>query len=246
MEQTEAPVAEAQAPPVTETMLEQSSKSWLLKAEMLAGGIETEQDYLDALDMRVALKTLDKQIETFFEPMKKAAWESHRSICNRETEVRGPIQKADAIIKPATEAWKAAADAAAAKKQAEDDARAMEQEKARLQAISQELIAQGQPEAAAELVSQPVVTRSLATVQSAAPKVAGVSYADTYEPEVVDVLKLLKAAAAGKVPKAVFAVDMVFLRKRATDLKFELNYPGVVVHKHQNERISTSRARRGR
>jgi hypothetical protein len=71
-------------------------------------------------------------------------------------------------------------------------------------------------------IAQPVLALSVET-----PKVAGLATRTTWRAEVVDVGKLLMAAAAGEVPASVFAVNDKVLQAAARDFDGALNWPGV-------------------
>lgn len=116
---------------------------------------------------------------------------------------------------------------------AEGDTKAAE----KLQARAESTEAKGQDKAedlraTADMTAAPVVV-------AAAPAVKGVSKRKTYSANVVDLMALVKAVAAGQQPIECLQANQTFLNQQAKAFKENLNIPGVELDG------KTSRAMRG-
>ena len=121
------------------------------------------------------------------------------------------------------------------KRQREEAARIEAEQKAAEEesrlAEAEELEKAGEHEAAAQVLDEPIVTAPPPAPAASAPKVKGVSMRETWSAEVVDLLKLVKAVAAGTVPLAAVQANGKVLNEQARSLKAELRWPGIKVHR---------------
>ena len=58
-----------------------------------------DNDYKTAGEFGVQLKTKMAEVTEFFAPMKKAAHEAHKNVCDREKQMIAPLKSAEAILK---------------------------------------------------------------------------------------------------------------------------------------------------
>ena len=58
-----------------------------------------EKDYEAAGEFGVKLKTKIAEVTEFFAPMKKAAHEAHKNVCDREKQMLAPLKSAEATLK---------------------------------------------------------------------------------------------------------------------------------------------------
>ena len=67
--------------------------------------INSEADYKSAAEFGRMLKQRNAQVTEFFAPMKKAAHEAHKNICDREKAMLDPLKKAEATVKSIMGNW---------------------------------------------------------------------------------------------------------------------------------------------
>lgn len=67
--------------------------------------INSEADYKNAAEFGRMLKQRNAQVTEFFAPMKKAAHEAHKNICDREKAMLDPLKKAEATVKSIMGNW---------------------------------------------------------------------------------------------------------------------------------------------
>ena len=106
-------------------------------------------------------------------------------------------------------------------KQAEDDKLALAQ---RLQ--DEGKTAEAEAELAAP-VQAPDIYVAPVVLESSVPQVQGAGGRENWQAEVVDLMKLVKAVAEGKVPLLAIEANETHLRQQAKSMKSLLNYPGV-------------------
>lgn len=63
--------------------------------------VENDEQYRLAGEFGVKLKTKMSEVTEFFSPLKKAAHDSHKKICDREKAVLAPLKEAEKILKAA-------------------------------------------------------------------------------------------------------------------------------------------------
>ena len=74
-----------------------------LQAESVT--ISSHDDYQVAAEFGRLIKKRSSEVQAFFEPMKKAAHEPHRSVCERERQMLTPLVNAEKVIKKAMGSW---------------------------------------------------------------------------------------------------------------------------------------------
>lgn len=67
--------------------------------------IKTEEDFANAGEFGRMLKRKSAEVTDFFAPMKKAAHDAHKQICDREKMMLTPLVNAEKIIKNTMGAW---------------------------------------------------------------------------------------------------------------------------------------------
>lgn len=150
----------------------------------------------------------------FFAPMKKAAKRTHEVICEREHLVSDPIIAEETRLGTLLVSY--------------DDEQERQRQLAEKRAQEEAQLAEAQhyeamgdaPAMEATLDGQGLVQ---VRVPSSVPKVAGISYRETWAAEVTDLLALVKAVAIGKAPLAYLQANTVALHAAARSLKTELN-----------------------
>lgn len=138
-----------------------------------------------AVDLRAEIKTRQQKVVEFFRPLKDAAFKMHKAICQRESDVLGPLNLFDAGLQGSIKTWNDERARVARERERElaDAARREEEARALVEAAALEQAALSAPsrEAAVELEQQAeaVIREALAApapvvvVQSDARQVVG-------------------------------------------------------------------------
>lgn len=198
------------APPEMEEKIERvgSQLEW---ARTLA--IATPDDYTEAAEALKGIKSLTKEIESCFGPLKQKASEAHKSIVAEEKKQLAPLVEAESLCKRKMLGYQ------------DEQRRIAEAEQRRLQAIADEkarkerealeakAAAAKKPEtqakyaeAAAAVAPAPVVY-----VPTAAPKIAGTSIRRTWKAAVVDHAAFFKFVCESKRD------DLIMVNDKAID-----------------------------
>jgi hypothetical protein len=180
---------------------------------LFAETIATIED--DATFQRVAARLVERRewiarVEAWFKPLAEAAYAAHRAITGRRAAILdGPKKLCEADSK--------ALAVYEAKKRRDVEiaqARAQQEVDMAVEVARREGVALG-----------PVVVAPIATTSPRAP---GLTFADQWYAEVVDVKALAKAVGAGTVSEAALEPSMHYLNDLAVQLKGAFNVPGVV------------------
>ena len=158
-------------------------------------------------------------IEDFFKPIKQAIDATKRIVLDRERLVAAPVKEQEDRIGVLLVDYDDAQERQRqlAQKKIEEDARLAEAEHYQ---------AMGDPAAAEDALNGRGLVQPI--VPSSVPKVAGISYRETYTGDVTDLQALVKAVAGGKAPLAYLQVNQVALNAAARSLRESLNLiPGV-------------------
>lgn len=174
----------------------------------------------------------DREIVQFFELDKQRAHELHKSLCQKERQLREPGQQEIARLKADRARWRQEQE----RKQREEQARMAKEERKRQEALALEEAAllekQGQGDLAAAVIEQaatappPVIATPLET-----PKNEGSSVAKKWRFRIVD---------ADKVPAQFKIVDERKVRRVVDALGDKANIPGVEVYADEIERVRLS------
>jgi hypothetical protein len=156
-----------------------------------------------------------------------AAFAAHKAAVKAKKDQYAPVEEAARLINDKMKAWWRAEQARVAEEQRKaDEAARLKAEEEALK-VAEALEAAGMAEAAEEAISAPIV---IERVEVAAPvKAAGARYAYTYSAEVVSLMVLVKAVAAGTQPLAYLEANQVVLNQAARSQKEGLDIPGVRV-----------------
>lgn len=142
-------------------------------------------EYVSAGQFILDCKSLAKEIQAFFKPMKDKAFAAHRAICDQENNT----------LKPVNQAIEAAGKAALPWKQEQDRLAAIEAERLRQEAIKKRetaklkeaevLEAFGDTDGAQAALNQAVAEPRRFKVESTVPKVAGLSTSKKWNGRIV-------------------------------------------------------------
>ncbi len=206
--------------------LEQSVSPIINDAEQMF--ITNSNEYSSAARFLKEIKTTQKRISYYWEPLKKKAHEAWKIIVAKEKEMTTPLTQAEQEIKykmiTFTQEEEEKKRKEQARLQAEADARA---EKERLKLLKQaenlktpELKEQRLQEA--QEVEAPVVT-----VKSEVPKIKGQSFSKTWKARVVNKRELVEAALKDENLFLFIEFNMQRMNRIAQATKGELSYPGI-------------------
>lgn len=219
--------------------------------------IDSQEMFEIAGDDLRAVKALQKEVEEKRTSITGPLNQAVKAVNDLFRPPKEYLDKAEATIKRAIVTWTTEQErlAVEARRKAEEEARA---ERERLAAVEREQAeaarrAQEEAQAAAEAGDQEAAAAAMAAAQAAqeqaavaaltsqvvtvapaveAPaKVTGISGRVTYGAEVVDLLALVKAVAAGQAPIECIQADTKFLGAQARAFKKAGQlYPGVVIN----------------
>ncbi len=196
--------------------------------------IQTQAEYTRVAEYLKTIKTFQRKVADWFAPHKKRASDAHRALCDDEKKLLQPSLNDEQRIKRALVAYTNEQDRLRREEQALLQREQREREEtARLEqacALEREGHATGDAafhDAAAQLMEAPIPTAPVAITTPAPPKIDGLSYRETYRTEVIDLLTLVKAIAAGHQPLALVCANSTVLDGLARSLKSSFCVPGV-------------------
>lgn len=182
--------------------------------------------YASACEFLKGIKALRAEIAETFEPHIKRAHESHRALLKEKTDAEAPLVEAERIAKASLVAWEQDQERQRRKEQARIEAELKRQEEDRRLAEAVALEAAGDSAEAEALIATPVDVPAVA-VAPTTPKVAGISYRETWSAEVVDVAALVAWVAKNPHFAALLTPNMPALNAQARSLKGQMQIPGV-------------------
>jgi len=190
----------------------------------------TPETYSAAGELLKEVKRFHKAIETFFAPMKDAAYATHREICERCAKALEPLKKAENTLKAALTAYTIAErQKIEEERQRAEIARQKEiaELEAQKQAMAEKLIAEGKTQEA-EAVSNIHVAFMVDGPRTAEmTKVKGLSSRTTYRAEVYDFAALIRGAAAWPQYEQYLMPNQKVLDAMARGYKASSDIPGV-------------------
>ena len=136
--------------------------------------IRTNEDYIKAGEILLVIKDLRKEIDSFFDPIAKKAYEAHKEVVAQKKRADAPLVEAEGIIKPRISAYLAEQERIRREEESRlrEIARKEEEDRRLLDAIAAEAAGENE-EAAAILDEKPMVAPVI--VPKSVPKVQGIS-----------------------------------------------------------------------
>ena len=187
--------------------------------------IKTEEDYQSAGEFGRLLKKKSAEVTEFFAPMKKAAHDAHKQICDREKQMLTPLMNAEKVIKKTMGAF--ALEQERKKKEEEERLRKLAEEEAnRLLAQAVEAEASGNAEVAKMAMENASVIESAGrsiVIDAPQPKAEGVSMTSDWEIESID-SSLVPISIAGM---EIRPVDEAAIKRLIKMSKGKIEIPGV-------------------
>lgn len=204
------------------------SQAVALRTEAESFVVCNQETYNIANAFGQKIKLAMKAIDAYCDPVIEAAHKTHKAACDQKKALYAPLEAAKKVIDGKQIAWYKAEQERVAEEQrkAEEEAKRKAEEEAL--ANAQVLHEMGLDEAAEEAISQPVVIEK---VTVAGPeKAGGESFRETWSAEVVDLMALVKAVAAGTQPLAYLQANMQALNSAARMFKGTMPIPGVRIY----------------
>jgi len=188
--------------------------------------ITTAAEYVAAGELLKAVKGLRAEIDSTFDPIISKAHEAHKEAIAQKKKVDAPLVEAEGILKPRISTFLREEE----RKRQEEEMRLQKEaeDRAKEEQLANAVILDDIGETAmANRILEEAVYVPPVVLPSAAPRVAGISMRETWSAQVVDLMRLVKAVAAGTAPIQCLSADTVFLGQQARSMKGALNYPGV-------------------
>lgn len=223
--------------------------SWPDRAAALT--ITTPDSYVSAGELLKGIKALRAKIAETFEPHIKRAFEAHRALVAERRAAEDPLTSAEAVIKGKLVAYDTEQERLRREEEARQRAEAKRieeirqiEEAAELERQSRERTAQAATvddeierqiveQEAAELqqqaeatIAQPVEA-PIVFVPKFTPKVAGISYRETWSAQVTDPMALVRHVAAHPEHANLLTPNTVALNQMARSLQKSMAIPGV-------------------
>lgn len=182
--------------------------------------------FVAAGELLKTIKGLRSEIDQTFDPIIQKQHEAHKEAIAQKRKVEAPLVEAENILKPRIATYM------------QEEERKRREEELRLQRQAQEeeerqqlesaviLEAIGEPESADALLAERRVAPPVILPRQV-PQVAGVFKTQRWSAQVFNLMDLVKAVAAGKVPIMALQANTTFLNQQARSMKSALNYPGV-------------------
>ena len=198
-----------------------------LKAKADGFQIVSQEDYNLANDFGKRIKQSMKTIDEYCDPVIDAAHKAHKAACDQKKALYAPFEAAKKIVDAKQIEWyrKEQARAAEELRKSEEEARRKAEEEAL--ANAQALQDAGMTQAAEAVLDTPVVIQKITVAEPI--KAGGESFRETWGSEVVDLMALVKAVAAGTQPLAYLEPNTTALNSAARMFKGTVQIPGVKI-----------------
>ena len=213
-----------------------SKKAAVIPQQATSLRITNQVTFEKAGEFLKVIKGLRAKVNAAFDPIIDKAHEAHKEALAQKRKAEAPLVEAEGIIKPRIAGYLQQKERERREEELRLRREAEERERIRLQAekdaMIEELVEEDKFEEAAKIIDQEVVVEPASVhvyVPNNVEKVEGISVRKNYSAEVVDLMALVKAVAAGQVPVQALQANMVFLNQQARAYKEGLSYPGVRV-----------------
>jgi hypothetical protein len=203
------------------------SQAIALKAEADSFEIVSQEAYNLANDFGRKIKQSMKTIDDYCDPVIDAAHKAHKAACDQKKALYAPFEAAKKIIDSKQIAWYRAEQEKARELQRKADEEAQKKAEDEALANAQALQDAGMDIAAEEVLAAPVVVPKVTVAEPM--RAGGESFRDTWKAEVLDLMSLVKAVAAGTQPLAYLEANMSTLNKAASAFKGSVQIPGVKI-----------------
>lgn len=187
--------------------------------------IESDEQYAETGKLGAEIKSVMARIKDLFAPVKRAAHDAHKRVCDQEATLLDPLKKSEAAVKQAL--GKYAAEKEATRRAAEEEARRIAHEEAeRKLAEARAAEKSGDVEAAETALLDAVIADTAANnavVTGVTPQAKGVTV--TKDWEIVEIKAPLVPVAVGGV--VIRPVDEAAIKRLIRESKGAVKIPGV-------------------
>jgi hypothetical protein len=206
--------------------------AWPDRAAALA--VVDDATCVQASELLKGIKALRLRIAETFDPHIKRAHDAHKALLKEKQDAEGPLTVAERVLKDRLVAYEQVQETARAARERELQQQAQREEETRrlndAAALEREAAALNDPSLLYEaeaLLEQPIVA-PLVTLPSTTPKVAGVTYRESWKADpAVDVKALAAAVASGAAPVTLLLPNLPALNQLARATKGTHPVPGV-------------------
>lgn len=188
--------------------------------------ILTAEHFQAAGELVKAMKAMRAEIDATFDPIIKAAHLAHKEAIEQKRIKETPLVEAEKILGPRMEQWDREQERLRLEEERRLQQKAKDEEERRQLENASILHELGEVDEANRLLDEPVEVPTV-RLERRPMKVGGIGFATRWSAEVVDLMALVKAVAAGRAPIQCLQADMVFLNRQAVAMRDALQYPGV-------------------
>lgn len=188
--------------------------------------ITSQEDAEKAVQHGRLLQVAQKETEAFFKVFKTRVDDIKKPILEAEKKDVGEIEAEKKRLGVLQAGWdaKVRKEREEADRKAHEEAERQAQEEMLQRAIEMEQA--GELDMAEAALEEPVVALPVVTQVQSAPTIAGKVSRVNYSAEVVDLMALVRAVAAGKAPIQALQADLSFIKAQARSFKEGFSLPG--------------------
>lgn len=183
-----------------------------------------EESFKAAAEFLRTIKTATSKVTEFFKPIKEQAHKAWKAICDRENEMKKPLEAAEKTVKTKVTAYQLEQDRI--RRQKEEEERRKKQEEAERLAKEAEMLAeQGKAKEAEKVFEQAIKTETAKVYVPEIPKVQGMSFKTDYIIRITDE----KAVPDYINGECIRPVDVSAIKKAVIAAKGNIAIPGVSI-----------------
>jgi len=208
--------------------LEQQAITWPERAQALR--IDSDEALMQADEMLLGIKDLEKEITAHHGPIKRKAHEAWKAVVAAEKRMLEPLRQAEAVIKQRIGDYRRERELAIeeARREAEEEARRRAEEQALVAAAAAERA--GATSTEIEAILDGAMRQPLPVPKPPEPpKTKGISTVTVFRAEVIDLKALAGGVVNGTVPPAFIEPNVKALNQWARATKGSAQLPGVRV-----------------
>lgn len=195
------------------------TKGTTLEQQALALQIDSVEEYEDAAEFLMRIKTYEKEVHERCDPVCEDTHKAHKTATKQRADFLAPAKRAETAVKKKIVVWSTEQERIRQKEQDRLDAEAKKRAEDEKLAEAQEAEDMGDTDLANEILDEPV-TAMAPVVKTARPKVAGVSLSKKV---------VFEITTPSLLPKMYMMPDVPKIRKQVAATGMDTNIPGVTV-----------------
>lgn len=172
-------------------LIEQRASNLVERARQLI--VVSDEGYKEAGEFVMGCKALIKEIRLYHAPIKADTDAAHKRACAMENAHLHKVQQAETIASQSALVYKNEQDRLAREEREATEREALLEAEEKRTAEAEKLAAQGKEEEAEAVLMAPIVTPRPTRMESAVPKVAGLSSRAKWKGEVIDARAVTRA-----------------------------------------------------